>query len=176
VRYMTAAVVVLAAALAFAVPSARAQSAVVKAEVLKDWTGLKDTMMKIADAMPEDKFGYKSTPAQRSYGEQVLHVATVNMALLGTIGGTTAAPTINAKATAKAEILKALSDSFDYGTALINEQTPDGMLQVVKARFLGESTRARVIYFLVGHTWDIYGQMAVYLRLNGVTPPASVRP
>jgi len=49
-------------------------------------------MMKIADAMPEDKFGYKSTPAQRSYGEQVLHVATVNMALLGTIGGKAAAP------------------------------------------------------------------------------------
>jgi hypothetical protein len=33
-----------------------------------------------------------------------------------------------------------------------------------------------VIYFLLGHAWDIYGQMAVYLRLNGVTPPRSERP
>jgi hypothetical protein len=28
----------------------------------------------------------------------------------------------------------------------------------------------------MGHTWDIYGQMVVYLRLNGITPPASQRP
>ena len=33
----------------------------------------------------------------------------------------------------------------------------------------------RVVYFVIGHTWDIYGQMVVYLRLNGITPPASQR-
>jgi hypothetical protein len=43
-------------------------------------------------------------------------------------------------------------------------------------RFLGPSSRARIVYFLIGHTWDIYGQMAVYLRLNGKVPPASQRP
>lgn len=40
-------------------------------------------------------------------------------------------------------------------------------------KFMGPSSRARIISFLVGHTWDIYGQMAVYLRLNGRVPPAS---
>jgi hypothetical protein len=30
--------------------------------------------------------------------------------------------------------------------------------------------------FLIGHTWDIYGQLVVYARLNDVTPPASQRP
>jgi hypothetical protein len=176
VRNTVAAFLVLAATLGIAVPSAHAQPTVVKAEVLKDWTGLKDIMMKIADAMPEDKFVYRSTPAQRSYGEQILHVANINLAVLASIGGKAPAPTINPKATAKAEILKAMSDSFDYGTTLINEQTPDTIFQVVKARFLGESTRSRAFYFLAGHTWDIYGQMAVYLRLNGIVPPASVRP
>jgi hypothetical protein len=176
VRSTFAAFLVLAATLGVAVPSVHAQPALVKAEVLKDWTGLKETMMKIADAMPEDKFAYKSTPAQRSYGEHILHVANINLAALASIGGTATAPTIKPKATAKAEILKAMSDSFDYGTTLINEQTPDTIVQVVKARFLGESTRSRVFYFLAGHTWDIYGQMAVYLRLNGIVPPASVRP
>jgi uncharacterized damage-inducible protein DinB len=42
-------------------------------------------------------------------------------------------------------------------------------------RFMGPSTKARVVYYVIGHTWDIYGQMAVYLRLNGMTPPASQR-
>ncbi len=46
----------------------------------------------------------------------------------------------------------------------------------VKAPFIGESTKPRVFYFLSGHTWDIYGQLAVYLRLSGLTPPASQRP
>jgi len=42
-------------------------------------------------------------------------------------------------------------------------------------RFMGASTKARVVYYVIGHTWDIYGQMVVYLRLNGITPPASQR-
>ena len=52
------------------------------------------------------------------------------------------------------------------------------MLQIIQTnQYLGPSlSKARVIYFLIGHTWDIYGQMVVYLRLNGVTPPASQRP
>jgi len=49
------------------------------AELLRDWTEQKATMMKIADAMPEEKFSYKSTPAQRDYGQQILHVAGGNI-------------------------------------------------------------------------------------------------
>ena len=37
-------------------------------------------------------------------------------------------------------------------------------------RFMGPSAGIRVVYYVVGHTWDIYGQMVVYLRLNGITP------
>ncbi len=154
-----------------------AQSANLNAELLKDWTDQKAMMLKIADAMPEEKFSYKSTPPQRDYGQQILHVAGANVMYLRFFSGKATAPTINRTATAKAEILKALADSFDYGTALIKEQTDQSMMQTVQTnQYLGPSSHARVIYFLIGHTWDIYGQMAVYLRLNGVVPPASQRP
>jgi len=85
---------------------------------------------------------------------------------------------VNLKATSKAEIIKAVEASFDYGMAVINEMTPDQMLEQVKVPpFMGGmSSRSRVIYFLLGHTWDTYGQMVVYLRLNGHVPPASQRP
>ena len=153
------------------------QSANLNAELLKDWTDQKTMMMKIADAMPEEKFSYKSTPAQRDYGQQILHIAGANVMYLRFFGGKAAGPTINRTATAKVEILKALADSFDFGTALIKEQTDQSMMQSVQTnQYLGPSSRARVIYFLIGHTWDIYGQMAVYLRLNGLVPPASQRP
>lgn len=154
-----------------------AQSATLNGELLKDWGDLKDTMMKIAAAMPEEKYSFKSTPPQRDFGEQILHVAGGNVMYFRFFGGKAVAPTINREAKGKADILKALADSFDYGTALIKEQTPQSMFETIQTnRFLGPSSRARVIYFLLGHTWDIYGQMAVYLRLNGVVPPASQRP
>ena len=153
-----------------------AQSVSIQAEMLKDWSNLKDTMDKIANEMPEDKFTYKSTPPQRDYAAQVMHIATANVGFLQTIGGKAAAPMIDPKATKKADVIKAMDASFDYGTALINEQTDQSMLETVQAQFLGPSTRGRVFNFLIGHTWDIYGQMAVYLRLNGGVPPASQRP
>jgi len=155
-----------------------AQAVSIQADLLKDWTDLKSTMAKIADAMPEDKFTYKSTPAQRNYGEQILHIAQVNVGLLRSLGGKATPPPIDMKATKKADILKAMADSFDYGTALIKEQTDQTMLLAAPMAppFLGPSTRARIVYSLIGHTWDIYGQMAVYLRLNGGVPPASQRP
>jgi uncharacterized damage-inducible protein DinB len=157
--------------------AAGAQTAHLQSELLKDWTELKPVMMAIAGAMPEEKFTYKSTPAQRDYGQQIMHVATGNVLYLRFFGGKATAPVFNRNATSKAEILQALAASFDFGDALIREQSDESMLQIVQTnQFLGPSSKARVIYFLLGHTWDIYGQMAVYLRLNGIVPPRSDRP
>lgn len=155
-------------------PAASGQ-ATVSGDLLKDWQDQKKTMMDIAEAMPEDKFSYKTTPAQRNYGEQVMHVALVNVGILKLIGGKTAPPTFTPQsAKTKAEMIKAMADSYDYGIALIKEQSDATMIQTVPApAFLGPSTRARIFWFLLGHSMDIYGQMAVYLRMNGVVPPAS---
>ena len=145
-------------------------------QLRSDWQAQKDLMMKIADAMPENKFGYKSTPAQRNYGEQIMHVASSNVELLKVLGGNAAAPAFTAEsAKTKADILKALGDSYDYGTALMNELSETTVLEQVKdsPSFLGPSSRARILWTLLAHSMDIYGQMAVYLRLNGIVPPAS---
>lgn len=171
----------LAAAIVMAGGSpAFAQSAPLKSEALRDWNAMKDRMMKIADAMPAEKFGYKSTPAQRDYAAQVMHVVIVNNQVLRLLRPSTPAPATNPSANTKPEVLKALSDSFDWGAATIAEQTEQTMVQVEQVpavlQFLGPSTRLRLVTFLLGHTWDVYGQMAVYLRLNGIVPPASATP
>jgi hypothetical protein len=54
---------VVVAMIALAVLRPAAQSVTIQSDFLTDWTSMKDTMMKIADAMPEDKLGYKPTPA-----------------------------------------------------------------------------------------------------------------
>jgi uncharacterized damage-inducible protein DinB len=155
-----------------------AQSLSIQGEMVKDWNDLKGTMDKIAAAMPEDKFSFKSTPAQRDYGQQIMHIAQVNFKILQAVGGKAPAPAIDLKATTKAGIIKAMDDSFDYGTTILKELNDQTILQAaaMPPGFMGPSTKARIYTFLIGHTWDIYGQMAVYLRLNGVVPPASVRP
>jgi uncharacterized damage-inducible protein DinB len=153
-------------------------STAIKEDLLKDWQGQKKMMMEIADAMPADKFDYKATPAERSFGEQVLHVAQVNVGLLKTVGGKAAAPTFNPKsATTKEEMIKDLEDSYDYGTSLLQEQTEASIMETINGpKFMGPSARARIFWFLMGHSMDIYGQMAVYLRLNEIVPPASRKP
>jgi uncharacterized damage-inducible protein DinB len=84
------------------------------------------------------------------------------------------------KETKKAEILRMLEASFDYGTSVLQSMSDNDLLApAVSARgdrFMGGSNRVRVVNFVMGHTWDIDGQMVVYLRLNGITPPASQRP
>lgn len=155
-------------------PAQVAGGATVLGDLIQDWERQKDALLGIADAMPEDSFGYKSTPAQRSYGEQIMHVATVNVDLLELVGGDAPLPSFTADSvTTKAEMLQALADSYDHGIALLNEQTDASINETIEAAFLGPSTRARLFWFLLGHSMDIYGQMAVYLRLNDIVPPAS---
>ena len=129
-------------------PPVVAQTASVQDGALQDWMRLKDTMLKIAEAMPEDRFGYRPTPPQRTFGEQILHIAEANVNQMGRFGSTVVAPAINMKATTKADILKALGDSFDFGTAALKEQTDQTMVGTATStpfdRFMGPSTKVRV--------------------------------
>jgi hypothetical protein len=59
-------------ALLLSTPNATAQSSTLNRELLKDWIDMKETLVKLANAMPEDKFAFKTTPAQRDFGQQVM--------------------------------------------------------------------------------------------------------
>jgi uncharacterized damage-inducible protein DinB len=143
-------------------------------DVQADWARSMRLLMTTAEAMPEDKWTYKSTPAQRSFGEQVMHIVQVDQKLLGGLGGKTPAPKINTGATSRADVLAALRQSLEYGQAVIKEFDDQGLLERVPGMFLGASaSRVRLINFSISHGQDIYGQMVVYLRLNGIVPPAS---
>jgi uncharacterized damage-inducible protein DinB len=146
-------------------------------DVQADWAALKEQFVNAADAMPDEKFGYKSTPAQRGYGEQIMHVVQANGILLGMLGGKTPAPAINLKATTKADVMTAVRQSFDFGETLLKEFSDQQLNErVTPPPFMGPSaSRLRLIYGLMQHTMDIYGQMVVYLRVNGIVPPASRR-
>ena len=144
-------------------------------DIQADWTRTRGLITGIVEAMPDDKFGFKPTPAQQTFAERVLHVATTDLFVLQALGGKTPAPMINQKAATKAELLAALKQTFDYGDALIKEFSDQQWVErVAPPPFLGPSaSRVRTIYFDMHHSEDLYGQFVVYVRLNGVTPPAS---
>ena len=157
---------------------APAASGSLAGDIQADWASQKDLILKAANAMPADRFDAKPTPPQQTFGERLIHIVQVNAMLYRTLGGKAAPPMINMQARQKADVMMALQQSFDYGEALIKEFSDQQWIErVMPPRFLGSSaSRARIIYFTMVHTEDIYGQMVVYLRLNGVTPPASAAP
>jgi uncharacterized damage-inducible protein DinB len=136
-----------------------------------------------ADAMPEEKYSFVPTDGQfkgvRTFAQQIKHVAAVNYELGAALLeqkppvdiGDESGP---ASVTSKADILKYLKDSFAYvhkAIATINEKN---LVETVKSPF-GEGwvTRFSLATTVAWHGFDHYGQMVVYLRMNGIVPPAS---
>jgi uncharacterized damage-inducible protein DinB len=146
-------------------------------DVQSDLDRTRELIINMIDAMPADKFGFKPTPEQQSFGERAMHIVQVDQFLFRALGGKTPAPEINMKATSKADILAALKQSYDWQMAVLKEFNDQQLVErVTPPAFLGTTaSRLKVFYYDLAHTQDAYGQLVVYLRLNGVTPPASRR-
>lgn len=140
-------------------------------------SGMEKEFVDAAEAMPEDKFNF-SPPASagdfkgvRSFGGQVKHVAESNYYFFG--GGMSEADMKTKseaidKLTSKAEIIQALKDSFTQAHTFISGITPENAFVMT-----ANGTRGGMSAFGIAHMMDHYGQMVVYLRMNGIVPPAS---
>src|SRR5215472_5024342 len=136
-----------------------------------------------AEAMPEDKFNFAPTNGAfkgvRTYAQQIKHVASVNYELAAALLEEKPPVDINgesgpASITSKADIIKYLKDSFAYvhkAVATINE---GNLTARVRSPFgEGKVTRLGLVSSVSWHAYDHYGQMVIYLRMNGIVPPAS---
>jgi uncharacterized damage-inducible protein DinB len=135
----------------------------------------------VAEAMPESKYSYIPTAGNfegvRSFGEQVKHVACAQFAFFNEIEGKTPPEHCEkggpSPAKTKAEILKYLRDSFDYGDRVLVTITPQNALDRVEGQYAAPNTRLGIASAAVWHIADHYGQLVVYLRLNGIVPPVT---
>ena len=91
----------------------------VACDVQADWAFNTNGLIGIANAMPDAEYGFKPTPAQESFAERVMHVVNIDLKLLNTLGGKTAAPAINPKASSKADVMAALKQWDAYGAAVL---------------------------------------------------------
>lgn len=125
------------------------------------------------DAMPVDKFGYRPTPDQMSFGHLVVHIIESNNGLCAKVGDVPAPKIEEFKETdPKDKLLAAARASFDFcSTALANADDSKLGDNVDFGRVQGP--RAMGVFFLVGGWADHYGAAAMYLRLNGILPPTA---
>jgi uncharacterized damage-inducible protein DinB len=146
-------------------------------------TNAEKEFLSAAEALPEEKYGYLPSDGEfkgvRTFAGQIKHVAASNYEFGGAIlqekppvdfGGEEGPASIKTKA----EILKFLQDSFAYmhkAVATMNEQNAT---ESIKSPW-GQNTVTRlgITTLTVAHCFDHYGQMVVYLRHNGIVPPAS---
>jgi hypothetical protein len=142
----------------------------VAADLLKDWEAQKTRMVALAEAMPAEKYDFKATPPQRTFGEQLHHLAQVHVNMLKGLDplGTVPVPSLG-PGYDRATVIEALNEAYDYGSAVLRASA--GQL----AEPAGERTRARAVWMAMGNAMNHYGQCVVYLRLNDIVPPASRR-
>ena len=131
-------------------------------------------MVAAAGQMPADKYGYRPTPEQWTYGKVVAHVIQANFAVCGMLSGDRAgkAPAI-AETSGKEELVPLLRQSFDTCRKAL-DGLKDSSLGATITYFGGaKKPRARALFELTDDLEDHYSQMASYLRMNGMVPPSA---
>jgi uncharacterized damage-inducible protein DinB len=145
------------------------------------WRMLETSFVSAAEVMPQEKWTFKPSGGAfegvRTFAEQVKHVACANEAFFDEIehkdpppGCETGGPN---PAKSKAELVQYLRESFARGNRVIAQMTPGNALDPAGGRYGGNSTRLGLTTLAVWHASDHYGQIVMYLRMNGVVPPAS---
>jgi uncharacterized damage-inducible protein DinB len=140
-------------------------------------------LVEAADAMPEDKYTFVPTGGEfkgvRTFATQVKHIAVTNYVMasailrerapveLGSINGPD-------KMTSKDDILSFLRASFIYlHKALSSINDKNATEQIPNPEGAGTVPKLDVATRQLWHVMDHYGQMVLYLRMNGIIPPAS---
>jgi DinB superfamily len=127
-----------------------------------------------AEEMPADKYDYKATPQQMSFAHLTMHVTETNNLLCAKVADVPEPKGPEPKETdGKDKLVAAMKSSFDFcSTALA--KVDDSKLGDELELFGGhKGTRAMAMFIITNALADHYSLAAMYLRLNGMTPPSA---
>jgi uncharacterized damage-inducible protein DinB len=134
---------------------------------------VKVILLRSADKMPEENYGFKPTDAVRSYGQIVAHVADSQYAFCSVaLGEKNPAPKIEESKTSKADLTAALKAAFTYCDKAYDGMTDASATQAMKL-FGSDTPKLGVLVVNNTHTIEHYGNLATYLRLKNIVPPTS---
>ena len=136
--------------------------------------GRQKNIIAAVEEMPADKFIYKPTADQITFGHLVTHIIESNNVLCSKATAASVPKVDEAKETdSKDKLVSALKASFDYCSDVLGKMD-DSKLGETTEGFGGKQvTRAWAGVILASSWADHYGMAAMYLRLNGLTPPSA---
>src|SRR3989454_642098 len=178
VLFIASAAVLLVAPLAFTQPPAGGGQKIGLATSLqRGYAGFKTNFTQAAEKMPETDYSFKpgSTPEARTYAQVIAHIA---QSQFGQCSGLTGMPNpmqgknFEQELKTKAEVTKALADSFALCDDLFAQVTDANATEMIKAG-MNEVTRAAALYGVIVHGNEMYGTAAVYLRSKNIVPPST---
>jgi uncharacterized damage-inducible protein DinB len=142
-------------------------------DLKNSYNGIKGTLIKAADEMPDADYSFKASPMERTYGAIVGHIADVQFGLCGNAKGEQKKSEAETTKTTKADLVAVLKESFDYCDGAYNSLTDADATTMVTLFGSRKATKLAVLNFNIAHDNEMYGQMVVYLRIKGLVPPSS---
>jgi hypothetical protein len=153
-------------------------------QVIDAWiTNTESHLVPVANVMPEDKYSFAPSNGEfknvRTFAEQVKHLAANNYRQAAAIlGEKPTADQIDEQGPdsvkTKAEIVNYLKGSFaslHKAVATINENNEVAPIEGTSGTW--QRARLGLAIDAVAHSFDHYGQLVEYLRMNGIVPPDS---
>jgi uncharacterized damage-inducible protein DinB len=130
-------------------------------------------VIRSAEKMPEENYGFKPADGVRSYGQILGHIADAQYTFCSAaIGEKSPAPKIEQTRSSKADLTAALKDAFAYCDRAYGGMTDATAAQTVKL-FGSDTPRLGVLIVNTSHTMEHYGNLVTYMRLKNVVPPTS---
>lgn len=166
-------VVCTASSLALAAAQAQAPKDPLVTGSKAPYTSVKNYLTKAADQVPENLWDYKPVEGVRTFGQQFAHVAESHYEFCAPVLGEKPPVTgIEKTKTTKADVVKALADSFAYCDKAFASVTDADAATTVD--FFGRPmAKLAVLSWNTAHDNDHYGNIVTYLRLNKMVPPSS---
>ena len=126
------------------------------------------------EEMPADKFSFKPTPLQETFGHLAMHITEANYFLCARAGDVAAPKVEEVKDTdSKDKLVGALKASFDFCESAVSKADDSKLGDTVEAFGGGKQPRAWAWIGMASNWADHYAAAAMYLRLNGLLPPTA---
>ncbi|MBZ5658178.1 MAG: DinB family protein [Acidobacteriia bacterium] len=167
--------VLIAAVVLAAVSATFAQTKNPVSSALRDiFPGRQKNIIAAVEEMPADKFSYKPTADQMTFGHLVTHIIESNNLFCSKVAAVPAPKVEEAKdSDAKDKLFAALKASFDFCADALGKMDDSKLGETTEGPGGQQLSRARIALALTGSWADHYGMAAMYLRLNGLTPPSA---
>lgn len=144
--------------------------------LIEEWNEVGRKLTAMAEDFPEDKYDFKPTPAQRSFNEQLLHAANANYLFVNSATGQKppAEDPKREEYKTKRAVVQFVKKSFADGAAVIQGRGDAGIDDLLTDPFSKKQVRlSDMVWSLLEHSGEHYGQLVVYYRAAGLVPPES---